>query len=172
MNAIQSCQFIPSSPSNSTAGINWRTDKIDLVLDLTLSSKGGIECGYYFAHLDTKTIFWIDKFLHAHDRLWPGLNGVDSNSHICECSQSFCQALYEDFFQLVHEINAQYWTHCSLFSCNRHPSLEVALELRDILSHAVGGAYPFPTVVFQSEILYSHYTLRRCCLIRQFSCAI
>jgi hypothetical protein len=60
---------------------------------------------------------------------------------------------FSDARPLVHEINAQYWTHCALFSCTRQPSLEVIIELKDILAHAIGGEPEFVCLVVKFNVL-------------------
>ncbi|KAG7447110.1 uncharacterized protein BT62DRAFT_919083 [Guyanagaster necrorhizus] len=61
--------------------VSFDTENVDLVLDVTLSDTKRTICGYYFAHHENRTVFWLDEF-ESSERLWPDINGVTSPEHI------------------------------------------------------------------------------------------
>ncbi|PBK68554.1 hypothetical protein ARMSODRAFT_958212, partial [Armillaria solidipes] len=117
--------------------VSFDTEKVDLVLDVTLSKTKRTICGYYFAYHTNRTVFWLDEF-ESSERLWQGINGVTSPDHI------------------LHEIQSQYWHHCSLFPSPRCASQAVIDELRDIILHAIGDSMLSTT----STVSYSIEELR------------
>lgn len=117
--------------------VSFDTENVDLVLDVTLSDTKRTICGYYFAHHENRTVFWLDEF-ESSERLWPDINGVTSPEHI------------------LHEIQSQYWHHCALFPSPRCASQAVIDELRDIILHAIGDSLVSTT----STISYSIEELR------------
>ncbi|KAK0201106.1 hypothetical protein DFS33DRAFT_1106209 [Desarmillaria ectypa] len=112
-------------------------EKVDLVLDVTLSETKRTICGYYFAHHANRTVFWLDEF-ESSERLWFDINGVTSLDHI------------------LHETQSQYWHHCALFPSPRCASQAVIDELRDIILHAIGDSLVSTT----STVSYSMEELR------------
>ncbi|PBK92394.1 hypothetical protein ARMGADRAFT_1080484 [Armillaria gallica] len=120
-----------------TTEVSFDTEKVDLVLDVTLSETKRTICGYYFVYHANRTAFWLDEF-ESSKRLWPQTNGVTSSDHI------------------LHEIQSQYWHHCALFPSPRCASQAVINELRDIILHAIGDSMVSPT----STVSYSIEELR------------
>ncbi|KAK0478901.1 hypothetical protein IW261DRAFT_1564961 [Armillaria novae-zelandiae] len=109
---------------HGTMEVSFGTEKVDLVLDVTLSETNKTICGYYFAYHTNRVVFWLDEF-ESSERLWSKTNGVTSPDHI------------------LHEIQSQYWYgphHCALFSSPRCVSQAVVEELRDIILHAIGDS--------------------------------
>ncbi|KAK0437173.1 hypothetical protein EV421DRAFT_1977793, partial [Armillaria borealis] len=100
--------------------VSFDTEKVDLVLDVTLSETKRTICGYYFAYHTNRTVFWLDKF-EPSKRLWWDIKGVTLHDHI------------------LHEMQSQYWRHCALFPSPRCASQKVIDELRDIILHAIGN---------------------------------
>ncbi|KAK0236651.1 hypothetical protein EDD85DRAFT_581613 [Armillaria nabsnona] len=117
--------------------VSFDTEKVDLVLDVTLSGTKRTVCGYYFAYHANRTVFWLDEF-ESSESLWPKTNGVTSSDHI------------------LHEIRSQYWHHCALFPSPRCASQAVIDELRDIILHAIGDSI----VSLTSTVSYSIEELR------------
>ncbi|PBK92388.1 hypothetical protein ARMGADRAFT_159012 [Armillaria gallica] len=122
---------------HDTTEVSFDTEKVDLVLDVTLSGTKRTVCGYYFAYHANRTVFWLDKF-ESSERLWQKTNGVTSSDHI------------------LHEIQSQYWHHCTLFPSPRCASRAVIDELRDIILHAIGDSMLSST----STVSYSIEELR------------
>ncbi|KAK0478863.1 hypothetical protein IW261DRAFT_191354 [Armillaria novae-zelandiae] len=106
---------------HDTTEVSFGTEKLDLVLDVTLSETKKTICRYYFAYHTNRVVFWLDEF-ESSERLWSKTNGVISPDHI------------------LHEIQSQYWHHCALFSSPRCVSQAVIEELRDIILHAIGDS--------------------------------
>ncbi|SJL08618.1 uncharacterized protein ARMOST_11985 [Armillaria ostoyae] len=117
--------------------VSFDTEKVDLVLDVTLSQTKRTICGYYFAYHANRTVFWLDEF-ESSERLWVKINGVTSPDHI------------------LHEIQSQYWHHCALFPSPRCASQAVIDELRDVILHAIGDSIVSST----STVSYSIEELR------------
>ncbi|KZT25705.1 hypothetical protein NEOLEDRAFT_1114043 [Neolentinus lepideus HHB14362 ss-1] len=72
-------------------------------------------CGYYFADLTNRTLFWFDEY--------------DTGLMLDEV-----QALSED--HMKYELESQYWRHCELFPNHRAFQEDLINELRCILLHA------------------------------------
>ncbi|PBK82550.1 hypothetical protein ARMGADRAFT_1001603 [Armillaria gallica] len=112
--------------------VSFDTEKVDLVLDVTLDETKRTICGYYFAYHANRTVFWLDDF-ESSERLWRAINGVTSPDHI------------------LHEIQSQYWHHCALFP-SRCVSQAVIDELRDIILHAIGDSMLSATSIVSYSI--------------------
>ncbi|KAK0213654.1 hypothetical protein IW262DRAFT_1466983 [Armillaria fumosa] len=125
---------------HDTTEVPFDTEKVDLVLDITLSATKRTICGYYFAYHPNRAVFWLDDF-ESSERLWSKTNGVTSPDHI------------------LHEIQSQYWHHCALFPSPRCASQAVIDELRDIILHAIGGL-PDHIVSLTSTVSYGIEELR------------
>ncbi|KAF7330236.1 hypothetical protein MVEN_02460900 [Mycena venus] len=120
-----------------------REEKIDLVLDLVKDDSEGYLCEYYFADHHSRTIFWYDKF--ETDRLDRCYNvyGAISPQHI------------------KIELSAQYWLHCELFPTALPFTLELVIELRDILVYNIGDTMTTatPTALYSGDELMKMLTI-------------
>ncbi|KAK0492457.1 hypothetical protein EDD18DRAFT_1465347 [Armillaria luteobubalina] len=125
-------QIVEYLTGHDTTEVSFDAETVDLILDVTLSQTKSMFCGYYFAYHTNRTVFWLDDF-KSSERLWPAINGVSSPDHI------------------LHEIQSQYWHHCSLFPSPRCASQAVIDELRDIILHAIGDS----TLSVTSTVPYS-----------------
>ncbi|PBK81634.1 hypothetical protein ARMGADRAFT_1144086 [Armillaria gallica] len=111
--------------------VSFDTEKVDLVLDVTLSGTKRTICGYYHAN---QTVFWLDEF-ESLEHLWPKINGVTLPDHI-----------HQQIEPNVH--------HWALFPSPQCVSQAVIDELRDIVLHAIGGL-PDSMVSLTSTVSYS-----------------
>ncbi|KAF8915846.1 hypothetical protein CPB85DRAFT_1432556 [Mucidula mucida] len=112
------------------ASIAFDPQNVDLVLDVTSNGEGENVCGYYLVYHKTRAVFWLDDF-DASGTLWSQENGVESMDHI------------------QHEIQSEYWLHCSYFPAALNLTRDIIQELRDILLHAIGDTLISPTAISQ-----------------------
>ncbi|KAF9055038.1 hypothetical protein BDZ89DRAFT_3654 [Hymenopellis radicata] len=112
------------------ASIQFDPQNVDLVLDITRNDEGENVCGYYLVYHKTRAVFWLDDF-DVSGSLWPRENGVESMDHI------------------KHEIQSEYWLHCSFFPAALDLTWDIIQELRDILLHAIGDTLISPTAISQ-----------------------
>jgi len=91
----------------------------ELVLEITPDYAGNLECGYYFVHHQTRSLFWLEEF--EVEDLACGITGLSSAAH------------------LKYQIEAQYWKHWEFFPNNYSLSQDLIDELNETLLYLIGG---------------------------------